>query len=353
MNDENAAGIQPIYAEKLRKYLVSNNLFNPKYKAKRIDDLIFFPLIVEKEETYENLNVIFDGKITLKKIIFELNKQRQSLAEILSSKIPANLSDFIPGSYDLIGDIVVVDLNSEIEEFEKEIGEALMKVNPSVKAVFRKTGGVEGEYRIRMIKIIAGRDETYTIHKEIGIKIAVDIRKAYFSPRLSTEHQRVMSQVNEGETIVDMFAGVGPFSLLIAKNHKVKIYCNDINPQAIEFLNESIQLNKLKGQIIPCNNDAEELPAKIKALNHGKIDRIIMNLPGTAKLFMSSAAQLSSKGTIIHFYCFAGGEDPKKEAIDLLIESWPEDKEIEIFNTKKVRVSAPREYAMVIDFLCK
>ena len=71
MNDENAAGIQPIYAEKLRKYLISNNLFNSKYKAKKIDDLIFFPLIVEKEEIFEKLNDIFDGKITLKKVIFE------------------------------------------------------------------------------------------------------------------------------------------------------------------------------------------------------------------------------------------------------------------------------------------
>ncbi|MHA1911398.1 MAG: class I SAM-dependent methyltransferase [Candidatus Kariarchaeaceae archaeon] len=352
MCEENAVGIQPISAEKLRKYLISNNLFNSKYKAKKMDKLVFFPLTGDNDEV-ESLLKAFDSEIVLKKISFEPNKKRLSLAEILSLKIPVNLTDYIPGSYDLIGDIIVVDLNQNIEDFEEEIGKALMEVNPSVKSVFRKTGGVGGEYRIREIKNIAGTDESFTIHKEMGIKIAVDIRKAYFSPRLSTEHQRVLSQVKENETIIDMFAGVGPFSLIIAKNLIGSIYCNDLNPYAIDYLNKSIQLNKLKGNIIPCNFSAEKLPEKITELTPAKIDRIIMNLPGTAKSYLTSAAQLSSKGTIIHFYCFSGGEDPEKGALDILYSSWPENRKIKILEVKKVRVSAPREYAMVIDFVCE
>jgi tRNA (guanine37-N1)-methyltransferase len=353
MDIKNAVGIQPINAEKLRKFLISNGLFNTKYKAKKIDEMIFFPLAIKKKEDLEKLKKTFSSEIKLKEVIFEPNKQRQSLTEILSSKIPADLIDYVPGSYDLIGDMIVVDLNSNIGDYENDIGKALIKVNPSVKAVFRKIGGVGGEFRIRLIKNIAGIDESFSIHKEMGVKIAVDIRKAYFSPRLSTEHQRVLSQVKENEIIIDMFAGVGPFSLIIAKNIKASIYCNDLNPHAIDYLNESIKLNKLIGKIIPCNFNAEELPEKIRELTHEKIDRIIMNLPGSAKLYLTSAAQLASKGTIIHFYCFSGGEDPKKEARDILYASWPTDRKIEIIGVKRVRISAPREFAMVVDFVCE
>ena len=88
---------------------------------------------------------------------------------------------------------------------------------------------------MRDYELIGGSGNTETVHREYGCVYNLDISKVYFSPRLSYEHYRVASQVQEEEIVIDMFAGVGPFSILIAKNHEhVKVYAIDLNPEAVK-----------------------------------------------------------------------------------------------------------------------
>ena len=91
------------------------------------------------------------------------------------------------------------------------------------------------------------------------------MRKVYFSPRLATEREKITNQVNNGETIIDMFTGVGPFSIAIAHNKKVEIYAIDINPDAIHYLGKNIILNKIQGKIIPILGDVKDV-LKVKKI---------------------------------------------------------------------------------------
>ncbi|MFA5406112.1 MAG: methyltransferase [Candidatus Nanoarchaeia archaeon] len=191
-------------------------------------------------------------------------------------------------TYEVIGNIAVVAEDSQL-------GKELIK-QKNITTVAKRTGEVSGKYRIKKVKVILGEKTTKTIHKENGVRLKIDLNKAYFSPRLQTERQRVMEQVKAGEVIIDMFAGVGPYSIAIAKKAKM-VYAIDHNQSAIKLLEENITLNKLTN-IKAMKGDALEL---IKSLP--KADRIIMNAPRqNNQASLDAAKEKLKRGGIIHYY---------------------------------------------------
>ncbi len=169
----------------------------------------------------------------------------------------------------------------------------------------------------------------------------LDVKKVYFSPRLATERKRITDHVQNNEIIVDMFAGIGPFSISIARKHQVKIYSIDINPYAYKYLKKNINLNKLEGNIIPILGDVEEV---LNGLNLCA-DRILMNLPGTAWNFLDTAIKSLKPGGILHYYEFASDY---QHPIERIIETaYP--RKVEILNSRKVKSKSPGVWHMGID----
>jgi tRNA (guanine37-N1)-methyltransferase len=184
----------------------------------------------------------------------------------------------------------------EVRPYEEQIGRAIMTVQKAVKTVCVDEG-VKEEYRTRQLRIVAGEDSTETVHKEYGMVFKIDVRKVFFSPRLATERDLVARQVRPGEIVIDMFAGIGPFSLMIAKTREPKVvYAIDTNPEAIRYMEENIALNKV-GSVTPILGDAKDEVAKLE-----KADRIIMNLPHNARDFLPFAIDALKPGGVIHFY---------------------------------------------------
>lgn len=168
---------------------------------------------------------------------------------------------------------------------------------------------VYGFDRLREYEVIAGLSNTETVHKEHGRRFNLDLGKVCFSLRLSYEDSRVASQVEEKETVVDMFAGVGPFSVLIAKTHRdVKVCAVDVNPDALRYLERNVVVNGVLGKVIPILGDAREtVPERL----HGVADRVIMNLPGKAIEYLEAACEATKpQGGVIHYYEFAEGLEP-------------------------------------------
>ena len=232
----------------------------------------------------------------------------ETLTQVLQDKLPPDLLDKIPQAFDIIGDIVVIEIPPELKPYQNIIGEAILQTQKNVKTVLAKAGDISGIFRVRDYDFIAGEHKTKTIHKEFGCQYHVDIAKAYFSPRLSHEHERVASLVQDGETVVDLFAGVGPFSVLIGKrNPKVKVYAVDLNPDAVELLKVNVRVNRVENHVFPILADAREIAAtKLK----GIADRVIMNLPETAIDFVDAACNaIKPQGGVVHFYGFVRSPD--------------------------------------------
>lgn len=204
-----------------------------------------------------------------------------------------NSNTKISFSYDIIGNIAIIKGKTENEA--NYLAKELIK-RKNIESIYLDNG-ISGELRKRSLKLIYGKDIKETLYRENSINLNVNIEKAYFSPRLSTERLRISNEVKENEFIIDMFCGIGPFSILIAKKVNCNIIAIDKNKDAIELLKKNMELNKLKGNITPLCGDSKEI---IK--NYNNADRIIMNLPHDAYKFLEYAFKAIKKNGIINYY---------------------------------------------------
>ena len=268
---------------------------------------------------------------------------KRSLENILTSQESQELIS----SFDQIGDIIIVRIPDSLLAKKKLIGETLLNEVKIAKSVFYQASAVEGDFRTRNLEILAGEDKTETEYKEFGCKFTVDVENAFFSPRLSTERERIANLVQDGETIVNMFAGVGMFSIMIAKKKKCTVYSIDINPIAAKLCEKNIIANKLAGNVISINGDASQI---IQEQLENKSDRTLMLLPERSDEFLKSAISATKSGGIIHYYSHIHA-DKKSNAGKLSEEHYLQVTPVksEILGSKIVRAVGPRYYQTVVD----
>jgi len=198
------------------------------------------------------------------------------------------------GAFDVIGHIAITKIRNRVKA--ESLAQSLIKSNKSISTVYLDTG-IQGEYRIRDLELLAGTDNPVALYRENGVAMTVDVRKVYFSPRLATERMLVSKDVKDGEEILDMFAGIGPFSLNIARWHSCTVHAVDSNPDATFYMQQSIQLNRLAGIVIPHNADVEAALSELKGFH-----RIIMNLPHDSFRYIDIALEHLDQGGILHYY---------------------------------------------------
>ncbi len=205
--------------------------------------------------------------------------------------------------HELVGGIALM------EEPDRTAAARLIGLRPSVHTVLHPLGEVEGTYRTRRYEVLAGIPTTRTLYAEYGHRFAIDLAKAYFSARLSNERQRLLRLANPGEIVLDMFAGVGPFSITLAGIAGLVVSA-DANPGAVSLIAENIALNRTTN-VLPLLADAARLPEYI----HWKFDRVVMNLPKSGYEFLDQAFCLCRKGGYIHLYALQEREGECEELI--------------------------------------
>jgi tRNA (guanine37-N1)-methyltransferase len=327
--------------------LVNKNLF-----IKNQNDYLWIPLVRQpnKEELSQLKDIALQLVIVDAEDFAEKRPPAESLDHALKRQLPSNLHSSIPHSFDVVGDIAIVEISPELNTYKETIGQAILNIHKNIKSIHAKAGAISGIYRVRDLIHIAGENRTKTIYNEYNCQYHVDLAKAYFSPRLSQEHHRIATLVKTDEVVADLFAGVGPFAIPIAKLcPTAKVYAADINPDAIELLKINAKVNKVENQVYPLLGDARELA-------NGKLqrvaDRVIMNLPETAIDFIDAACQtLKPTGGLIHFYGFIR----KPDTIDDLKTHFTckveqQDRRVTTFHCiKNVRETAPYEQQIVMD----
>ena len=268
---------------------------------------------------------------------------KKALKNVLSEKE----SDELISAFDQIGEIIIVRIPDSLLSKKKIIGKALLDDVKIVRSVFYQASAVSGDFRTRDLEILAGEDNTETEYKEFGCRFTVDVKNAFFSPRLSTERGRIADLIQNGEVMTNMFAGIGMFSIMAAKKKKCTVYSLDINPVASKLCETNIGLNKLAGNVISINGDASKI---IKEQLTNKSDRILMLLPERSDKFLESAIDTTKDGGIIHYYSHIHA-DKKTEAGKLSEEHYLKVTPVksEILHSKIVRPVGPRYYQTVVD----
>ena len=268
---------------------------------------------------------------------------KKALENVLSEKESEDLFS----AFDQIGDIIIVRIPDSLLSKKKIIGETLLEQVKTAKSVFYQSSSVEGDFRTRDLEILAGVDKTETEYKEFGCRFIVDVEKAFFSPRLSTERDRIAELVQDGEIVINMFGGVGMFSIIAAKRKKCTVYNIDINPIAAKLCEKNIELNKLAGRVISIHGDAAQI---IEEQLSDQGDRVLMLLPERSDEFLNSAILATKSNGIIHYYSHIHA-DKKSNAGKLSEEHYLQVTPVksEILGSKIVRAVGPRYYQTVVD----
>ncbi len=238
----------------------------------------------------KSLKIRPDGDELLFPVISECEGSMLAEFEELHQRVP------LP-RHELVGGIAILAEDDIIG------AAAILADRPSVHTALFAESAVEGEFRTKRFRILAGEETTATIHTEYGRTFRIDLEKAYFSARLASERQRIAAMMNEGEEVLDMFAGVGPFAVILAEKASIVWAC-DLNPEAVSLLIENIARNRVSN-VIPVLADAASLPE----VYGRRFDRVIMNLPLMAETFLPAASLLCKPGGMIHFYALVADEE--------------------------------------------
>jgi tRNA (guanine37-N1)-methyltransferase len=263
---------------------------------------------------------------------------------------PADVLGYEP-SLERLGDVVIIDVDDS--EQAAEIAHAVMASDLPVRSVLNRASKIKGELRVRDWELLAERephDETIdrspteTVHREYGHEFLLDLSAVYFSPRLATERHRVVDQIEPGQQVLDMFAGVGPFAIPAA-TRGADVVAVDLNETAIEYLRENAQRNGVTESITAIAGDVRGVVDDYQ----GWADRLIMNLPHSANEFLETAVDLAGEDCVIHYYDIQPDDDPFGPGIEAIRDAAEPTYEVTVETKHVVRSYAPHEVNICLD----
>ncbi len=289
-------------------------------------------------------------------------------------------------AFDVMGNIAIVKFPKEFKQKEKKkFADKILKDNSSIKTVLEKTGKFSGRLRKMQTKYVAGEKTKEVLYKENDCVFRFNIDKTYFSSRLSNERKEIASKIKKGDSVLVMFAGIAPFSIIIAKKSKPdKVYSNEINREANKYAKLNIELNKVKNRVILIPGDIRRVVDKIGSLRSQidknlinqkiddllltnpnqsshqrdklkyskipkKFDIIVMPRPQLKETFLKQAFILSKKGTKIYYYDFCRQDEESKITEKIKDEAKKAKKKIKILKTKPAGEIAPYKIRLRVD----
>lgn len=253
------------------------------------------------------------------------------LKERLRGAVPEDLLQRLPGGFHIIGDIAILSIPAELDEYRGVIGQAALSSGKGIKSVFNKTGKLHGERRVAGLELLAGQPGTVTVHREFGHLYCLDVAEVFFSSHLGYERRRVASLVQAGETVLVPFAGVGPFAVPLAARG-ARVLALEKSRRACLFLADNARLNRVEDGMAIVNGDALQSARLLRR----QFDRAVLPAPYGLTGALEAVLPLVKRGGWLHFYTFA---NPLQ--IEPLFSHY-EDLGLSIMNCRRCGNIAPR-----------
>lgn len=257
------------------------------------------------------------------------------------AEVPEELKASLPDKWELVGDVAIVRLSDDFAPFLGAVGEAYATALKA-KAVLREVGAIRGDFREPSTELIYGHD-TETTHVENRIRFRLDAARTMFSSGNEEERLRMATVRCDGETVVDMFAGIGYFSIPLAVYQKPrKVIACEINPVAHRYLSRNIVLNEVQDAVTPVLGDNRDLPGESVA------DRVLMGYVKTTHEYLPTAVRLLRSGGVVHYHETCPNVLLPERPIHRIRDAVPEGR-VEVLRLKEIKSYAPGVAHVVVD----
>ena len=336
--DVPCVAVAPECGEATRSALAEAGLLDDDHEIVVDDDTLYIP--VSDADTAADAVADVAGE-------FEMTTR--DLPTRRGVRTPADILGFEP-SLERIGDIVVID--EDDADRAAAIADAVLDSDLPVRSVLNRASKIKGECRVREWEVLAVDDAaddsdlapTETVHREYGHEFLLDLAAVYFSPRLATERHRVVDEIQSGEQVLDMFAGVGPFAIPAA-SRGAEVVAVDLNDTAVDYCRENARRNGVADAVTAIAGDVREVTADY----HDWADRLVMNLPHSANEFVDTAVALAGDDCTIHYYDIQHEDDPFAPGIEAIRTAAEPEYEVSVETEHVVRSYAPHELNVCLD----
>mmetsp|Transcript_2151 Transcript_2151/g.5406 ORF Transcript_2151/g.5406 Transcript_2151/m.5406 type:complete len:429 (-) Transcript_2151:29-1315(-) len=296
----------------------------------------------------------------------KLGYEHLSANEALKALLPPDIP--IPTGFETVGQLAHFNLKEVHMPYRHLIGE-VVKDKSHVRTVVTKLGNITNTFRTFDMEVIAGEHNTEVEVKEGACNFVFDFAKVYWSSKLQHERDIVLSELQPGQVVCDMFAGIGPFALRAAKQGNYVI-ANDLNPEGAAGLRHNAIKNKVAESVAIFNLDAREFirqlvntpredvqpEALTPPMAHlpATFHHVYMNLPKDAIEFLDVFQGLFDASVwgelpILHVYGFSNADDPDAEFLERIAKVWGEI-EIPDFRIRRVRDISTRKFVFCLSF---
>lgn len=264
------------------------------------------------------------------------------LEEIFKGKMAEEELSLLPRSWYILGDIIIVKIHPSLSSLSCRIGEALLAIYPRCRTVLRDFG-IEGQFREPVRERIAG-DTSETVHKENGVLFKLDAMKIMFSQGNLRERIH-MGCLGKGEIVVDMFAGIGYFTLPMAVHSQPsKVMAIELNPVAYGYLVENIKLNHVEHIVQPTLGDCIQKTPK------GEADRVVMGMVQITDRYLKTGIQALRPGGILHYHqTVPSWKFPDAAVMDISKAAKALGRDAEILRCSRVKKYSPGVVHAVVD----
>ncbi|OJI08223.1 MAG: hypothetical protein BK997_00750 [Candidatus Micrarchaeum sp. ARMAN-1] len=335
------------YAQAAKSFLSKNNMLASGFKVLHSARYVYFPLTIypASNKNLAHFADSIDASIKGRDAAREKSGRKPNYEETLGKILSQEERGELARGYDPFGSIAIIELSDRLKPKEAEIGRALIEGSSTITTVLAKSGPVKGVYRTRSVRYVAGRRTYMANYRENGCSFIFDVRRVFFSPRLSYERSRISKLVKDGENVAVPFAGVGPFAIEIAKSHpRASVLAIELNPSAYGYMLKNIGLNKA-ANVRAYNGDF----GKLAAMHRGFADRVVMPMPKTSLDFIKAACTIAKDSATFHIYSFCGAGKVDEEVAKMAGRFREEKRDFALIGVRTVRPYSKDEIEIVVD----
>lgn len=257
--------------------------------------------------------------------------------------------DHAPSSWAVIGTVILVDV-SETPRPE-EVGEALLAMHGHADTVLARDG-ISGTHREPSVDVIAGAGDTQTVHREHGTTYALDLAEIMFSPGNKAERAHMGEIVTDGERVLDMFAGVGYFTLPMARGG-AHVTAVEHNPASFQYLVENVVRNDVQEQVETYRADCRDVvESGIEAADSDtpfEFDRVVMGYYDAYEYLDSGLSALEAGGTIHMHEATPEARVPDRPVERLREAAEKQGREVDVQDVREIKGYSEGVLHVVVD----